>query len=109
MRISLNRAAERRAELNRIGAVSPPICSGLAIAFVMAPKLASLCLGHRVFADAAMNAPLFWILVGLQFPLMWMFLETTAWRRVSVAARARKIVVLQALALGAVIGVWRLY
>ena len=105
MPTSLNQAAEHRAALNLAGAVGPLACSGLIIAIVSAHALGPLA--ADVPGSKAIVAGLLRTLFAVQVPLVWLFVETTAWRRYRPMRRGRKLLAMQALALVAAIGLLR--
>lgn len=107
MATSLNRAAEHRAALNWVGIVGPLACSGLIVGIVAARSLVPSSPASETLADKAVVAQLIRTLFAAQLPLVWLFAETTAWRRYAPMRRGRKVLVLQALALGAAIGFCR--
>ena len=100
MATRLNRAAEHRAAANWIGAMGPLACSGLVAVIVMLRAFAlPLPLGGLI-GDQTMTSALVRMLFGLQVPLVWLFVETTAWRRQAPLRRGRRVLAAQALALG---------
>jgi hypothetical protein len=104
MATSLNRAAEHRAAINWVGMVGPLACSGLIVGIVAARSLFPSIPAGEALADKAVAAQLVRTLFAAQLPLVWLFAETTAWRRYAPMRRGRKVLVLQALALFAAIG-----
>ncbi|WP_295635935.1 hypothetical protein [Novosphingobium sp.] len=107
MATSLNRAAEHRAAMNWIGMIGPLACSGLIVGIVAARSLMPWSPASEALADKAIVTQLIRTLFAAQLPLVWLFAETTAWRRYAPMQRGRKVLALQALALAAAIGFCR--
>ena len=107
MPTSLNQAAEHRAALNWAGAVGPLACSGLIIVIVAAHALGSWPPAVDAPANKAIVAGLLRTLFAVQIPLVWLFVETTAWRRYAPMRRGRRVLSMQALALAAAIAIVR--
>ena len=107
MPTSLNQAAEHRAALNLAGAVGPLACSGLIIAIVSAHTLGPWPMAADAPGTKAIVAGLLRTLFAVQVPLVWLFVETTAWRRYRPMRRGRRVLAMQALALAAAIGLLR--
>ena len=108
MPTSLNQAAEHRAALNWAGAVGPLACSGMIIAIVVVHALGSWPLAVDALGSQAITAGLVRTLFAVQTPLVWLFVETTAWRRYGPMRRGRRVLAMQALALAAAIGFLRI-
>ena len=108
MPTSLNQATQHRAALNWAGAVGPLACSGLILSIIMARSLVPWFLAAETLGDKAIVAGLIRTLFAVQVPLVWLFVETTAWRRYAPMRRGRRVLAVQALTLATAIGVLRI-
>lgn len=107
MPTSLNQAAEHRAVLNWAGTVGPLACSGMIIAIIAAHALGPWPSAADAPGNRAIIAGLLRTLFAVQVPLVWLFVETTAWRRYRPMRRGRKVLAIQALAMAAALGFLR--
>ncbi len=83
MPMSLNRAAEQRAALNWVGTIGPLGCSALVVAIIAARVLGQWTPLERQLGDIPATTALLRALLACQLPLVWIFIETTPWRRIA--------------------------
>lgn len=98
MATSLNHAAQQRAALNELGAIGPLACSLAVLALVAARNFGWTGLHAPILGHPALDIVLRLVL-ALEIPLIWLFLETTAWRRAAPARHGRRVLAGQGLAL----------
>lgn len=107
MPTSLNQAAQHRAAVNWAGAFGPLMGSGVVIAIALARAIAPVSALTEALGSQPSILGLCRLLLFLQIPLVWLFIETTAWRRRADQRRGRKILAAQALALGVAVMAWQ--
>lgn len=107
MPTSLNRAAEHRAAVNWAGAVGPLACSGLVTAIILVRAYGLRLPLSEVMGEQPSASALLRMLFAVHVPLVWLFIETTAWRRYAALCRGRRVLAAQALALGVALAALR--